>query len=137
MPSKISEVCGRQICHCNSQLQSSQCVSHHTTSPTFFPPIWRQLKRSLTSATIEQLLISINGLRLTCGFMRLRAFFIPFIRLRFLLLRRLCVMIHLRSLESHKNQRSNNTSIFGKCTFIEKCLSMTKHYKCHKTFEES
>lgn len=106
----------------------SVCVPSHNSNLS--PPLWRQQERRLTSGTMEQLLISINRLRLTRGFMRLRAFFfIPFIWVRFLS----WVYDKLEILRPPRNQKSNNTTIFVEGKFIEKPLSMTKQFKCHKT----
>lgn len=102
---------------------SSHWVPSHNQS-NFFPPNWRQLERQLTSATMEQLLVSINGLRLTSGFMRSRAFSIPFILLWF---------VSSEFMINSTKSKDKTTAIFEKCTFIEKLLSTTKHLKCHKT----
>lgn len=67
-------------CECNPKAPSFPVCFPSHQQPNFFPPLWRQQQRRLTSGTMEQLLISINGLRVARGFMRLRAFFfIPFI----------------------------------------------------------
>lgn len=97
------------LCHIYHFIHSYSQLSVCPNQPNFFPPLWRQLERRLTSATMEQLLVSINRLRLTCGFMRLRAFFIPFIQLRFLSRRVLGSMINFRS-SDHKTKDQTTQS---------------------------
>lgn len=79
----------------------------------FFPQNWRQPERRLTMS-------SNNGAaahqhqwaQADCGFMRLRAFFIPFIWLRFLPLECLGLMKKHEILRPPYKQRANDTSIF-------------------------
>lgn len=106
----------------------SVCVPSHNSNLS--PPLWRQQERRLTSGTMEQLLISINRLRLTRGFMRLRAFF-SFLSYEWDSSHGF--MINLRSSDHHgiKNQTTQPSS--SRANLLEKPLSMTKQFKCHKT----
>lgn len=119
------------ICHCTSQLQSPQCVSHHTTSPQLLP--------TTLAATGEAPDISNNGAaarqlqwaQADPGFMRLRAFFYSFHATE-IPLRKTSGFNHRLETTIKKNQRSNNTVIFVESIYW-KAFVDDKHLKCHKT----
>lgn len=121
-------------CECNPKAPSFPVCFPSHQQPNFFPPLWRQQQRRLTSGTMEQLLISINGLRVARGFMRLRAFFfIPFIWIEWNFPSHRFMTGTLKMNLKKKKKKFNNTTIFfvKRVYWGKKLSSVTKHFKCN------
>lgn len=125
------------MCHCTSQLQSPQSVSHHTTSPRLLP--------TTLAATGEAPLISNNGAAARqplwaqadpwlYAFARLFFFFFYSFHVTEIPLRKTSGFNRRleTTIKKKKNQRSNNTVIFVESIYW-KAFVDDKYLKCHKT----
>lgn len=114
-------------CGCNPKAPSFPVCFPSHQQPNFFPPLWRQQQRRLTSGTMEQLLITINGRRVAPWLYAFARLFYSFhmIRMKFPPISDLWQPHWKWSLKN----LTTKSIFFVKWVYLEKS-SVTEHFRC-------